>query len=397
MARTTGIGVIGMGWMGQVHSRSYRTVADRFWDSELQPRLVVCADEVESRAREAQQRFGFAGSTTDWREVIDSPDVAVVNIATPNDRHLEIVEAGAAAGKHLFCEKPVGRRPRETARIEAAAREAGVLSFVGYNYRWAPLVQHSRQLIRDGRLGDLTHYRGRFLVGYASNPDGVLSWRFLQEHAGLGALGDLMSHVIDMAHSLAGPIESVVGNRATFIGERPLAAAGEGTHFSVSRSGPRGKVTNEDYAGALVRFANGAQGSFEVDRIISGLKCQMAFEVHGTKGAIRWDFERMNELQVCLPEEEGGHDGFVTIISGPEHPSHLRFTPGPALGLGYDDLKAIEAARFLDSIASGRQEEPGFAEALAVAEVQDAVARSWESGSWERVRGIGEEASRRSA
>ncbi len=379
--------------MGQVHSRSYRTVADRFWDSELQPRLVVCADDVESRAREAQQRFGFAGSTTDWREVVDDPAVAVVNIATPNDRHLEIVEACAASGKHLFCEKPVGGGPRETARIEAAAREAGVLTFVGYNYRWAPLVQHSRRLIRDGRLGELTHYRGRFLVGYASNPDAVLSWRFQQERAGLGALGDLMSHVIDMAHSLAGPIDRVVGNRATFIGERPLAEAGEGTHFSVRSGGPRGKVTNEDYAGALVRFANGAQGSFEVDRIISGLKCQMAFEVHGTKGAIRWDFERMNELQVYLPEENGAHDGFVTIASGPEHPSHLRFTPGPALGLGYDDLKAIEAARFLDSIAAGRQGEPGFGEALAVAEVQDAIARSWESESWEPVRGIGGQAS----
>ena len=282
----------------------------------------------------------------------------------------------------------MGRCPAETAGIEAAAREAGVLSFVGYNYRWAPLVQHARSLIRDGRLGDLTHYRGRFLVGYASHPDGVLSWRFQQERAGMGALGDLMSHVIDMAHSLAGPIDRVVGNRATFISERPVATPGEGTHFSVVTGGPREKVSNEDYAGALVQFANGAQGSFEVDRIISASKCQMAFEVHGTKGAIRWDFERMNEMDLYLPGETPENDGFVTLASAPEYPSHARFNPGPALSLGYDDLKAIEASVFLESIAAGIQGEPGFAEALAVARVQDAVMRSWESERWESVREI---------
>jgi len=386
MAKTIGIGVIGMGWMGQVHSRSYRTLGDRFWDSDTQSQLIICADEMKNRAHEAKQRFGFAKATTDWRQVIAHPDVDVVNIATPNDQHVEIVKECAAAGKHIFCEKPVGRSPRETALIEGTARKAGVLSFVGYNYRWAPLVQYTRQLILDGQLGDLTHYRGRFLVGYASNPDGVLSWRFQHEHAGLGVLGDLMSHVIDMAHYLAGPIDRIVSNQATFIQERPIPPAGEGTHFSINAGGPKDKVTNEDYASTLVQFSNGAHGTFEVDRIISGLKCQMAFELHGTKGAIRWDFERMNELEIFLPDKNLAHDGFVTIASAPEHPSHQRFNPGPALSLGYDDLKAIEASKFLESIGEGTQCEPGFAQALAVAEVQDAIMRSWKSDSWESIR-----------
>ncbi len=388
MARTIGIGVIGMGWMGQVHSRSYNQLADRFWDSDIQPQLVNCGDEVEARGREAQARFGFARATTDWRQVVTDPDVEVVNIATPNAMHLEVAEAAAQAGKHIFCEKPVGRDPQETARIAACARRAGVISGVGFNYRWAPVVRHALQLIQDGKLGQLTHYRGRFLVGYASNPEGVLSWRFERQHAGLGALGDLMSHVADMAHMLAGPVARVVGNKHTFVAERPLPTPGEGTHFSVASDGPKAAVTNEDYVGALVQFANGAQGTFEVCRIVNGLKSQMAFEINGTKGALSWNFERMNELQVYLPDDEISHDGFTTIFSGPEHPFHARFAPGPALSLGYGDLKTIEAHQFLQSVASGQQGQPGFAEALAVAQIQAAIARSWDSESWENATPI---------
>jgi predicted dehydrogenase len=221
MKQILGVGVIGMGWMGTVHSRSYLAVADRFNDSVIQPRLVVCADEVEGRAKEAQQRFGFERYTTHWQDVIADPRVQVVNIATPNCMHLEVVRAAAAARKHIFCEKPVGRDLGQTAEIERLAREAGVLNFVGYNYRWAPMVQYARQLIRDGRLGKLTHFRGRFLAGYASNPQTVLSWRFQHEFSGSGVSGDLLSHVADMSLFLAGSIRRVVGNRETFIKRRP--------------------------------------------------------------------------------------------------------------------------------------------------------------------------------
>ena len=162
MITTLGIGVIGMGWMGTVHSRSYRMANDRFHDSGVRARLVICADDVAHRATEAQEQLGFTESTTDWRRVIDHPEVQIVIIAAPNFLHLEMVQAAAAAGKHIFCEKPVGRSPEETAEIERLAREAGVMSFVGFNYRWAPMVQHCKNLIEGGRLGNLTHYRGRF-------------------------------------------------------------------------------------------------------------------------------------------------------------------------------------------------------------------------------------------
>ena len=382
-----GIGIIGMGWMGMVHGRAYRQVRQRFPESELLPDLVICADDVANRCGQARDMLGFTRTTTDWREVIDDPEVSVVNITAPNCLHLEMVRAVADAGKHVFCEKPVGRSPGETDEIARAAADAGVLTWVGYNYRWAPLVQHTRRLVADGKLGDITHYRGRFFAGYASHPDGVLSWRFQRDHAGSGALGDLMSHVADMAHMLAGPIRRVVGQQALIVEDRPVAPSGEGTHFSVGTGGKREPVTNEDYAGALVEFENGARGTFEVCRVIQGAKCQMAFEIHGTKGAVRWDFERMNELQ--LYSADGPHDGFVTLQSGPAYPGHAHFNPGPAVGLGYDDLKAIETFHFLQSIAAGRQGEPGFGEALAVARVLSAIERSWSSDRWETIDSSG--------
>jgi predicted dehydrogenase len=384
-ARSIGIGVIGMGWMGVVHSRAYRMLADRFHSDPIKPRLVICADDVELRAREAQRRFGFEQYTTDWRHVVAHPDVQVVNIASPNHLHVEMAQAAAAAGKHIFCEKPVGRNSSETAAIARAASQAGILSGVGYNYRWAPLVQYARQLIRDGKLGSLTHYRGRFLVDYGSHPDAVLSWRFQRELAGYGTLGDLMSHVADMAHMLAGRIERVVASRRKFITSRPTAVPGSGTHFSVNPDAPRGEVTNEDHVAALVQFASGAQGNLEVCRVVKGPRCEMAFELNGTRGAVKWSFERMNELQLFLPDGTPEHDGPVLIQAGPHHPFYSPFYPGPGISMSYEDLKAIEAWQFLRSVMGGRQGEPGFTEALAVAEVQDAMERSWQSERWEDV------------
>jgi predicted dehydrogenase len=388
MTRVIGVGVIGMGWMGLVHGRSYRMIADRFYESGIRARLVICADEIEARAREAQKRLGFEECTTNWKQVIAHPDVEVVNVAAPNHLHLEMVRLVTQAHKHVFCEKPVGVSSRETAEIARLARGAGVLSFVGYNYRWAPVVQSARALIESGKLGSLTHYRGRFLVDYGSNPDGVLSWRFQRELAGHGTLGDLMSHVVDMAHMLAGPIRRVVGNQKTFISSRPVATAGQGTHFSVNADAPRAAVTNEDYVGALAQFACGAQGSLEVCRVAKGPRCEMAFEINGTKGALKWNYERMNELQLFIPDGTDEHDGPVLIQAGPAHPWFSSFYPGSGNSMSYDDLKTIEAFQFLKSVVEGRQAEPGFAEALNVAAVQDAIARSWTSERWESVEAI---------
>jgi predicted dehydrogenase len=372
--------------MGHVHARSYRMVPDRFIDEEIDPILVVCADADEHRARTAQERFGFQKYVTDWHDVINDPAVDVVDITAPNSMHLEIVQAAAAAGKHVACEKPVGRFPEETIAAAAAVSEAGVMSIVGYNYRWPPVVQFARELIAAGRLGTITHYHGRFLNGYAGNPFGLLSWRFEKEH-GLGTLGDLMSHVIDMAHFISGSIESLVSDRETFIKERPLPDPNATSHYAVgTATAPKGPVTNEDYVSSIVRFAGGARGFLEACRVINGAKCDMSFEVYGTQGAIKWNMERMNELDVqCRDDENPAEDGYKTLLSGPAHPYHGNFNPAWGLNLGYEDTKIIEAKEFLCSVRDGKRREPSLEDARKVALVQQAVMRSWESGSWETV------------
>ena len=384
---TINVGVIGMGWMGSAHSRSYKAVMDRFYDKGLRARLVMCADEVEARAKEAGDRLGFEQFTTDWHDVINHPEIEAVDITSPNFLHREMALAAISAGKHVFCEKPVGRTPQETAEIYQAAKKAGVLSFVGLNYRWAPLVQFARNLIQEGKLGEITHYRGRFFSMYASDPLGQLSWRFLAEKSGTGILGDVMPHVVDMAQFLVDPIERVFGNRHIFIKERPLPVTGRGTHFNRGLpDDPTGEVTNEDYVGVLVQFANGAQGTLEACRAIYGPKCEMAFELNGTKGAIKWNFETMNEMQLYLPDQTNGHEGFVRILAGPEHPFHQRFNPGPGISIGYEDLKCIEAYHFLQSIVDNTQVAPGLEQAYAFANVDAAIMRSWDSNTWEEVR-----------
>ncbi len=384
-----GIGVIGMGWMGQVHARSYWLVQQRFPAANVKARLLACSDNVAERAEEARERLGFEMATARWQDVIAHPDVQIVNIATPNNLHVEIVRAAAAAGKHIFCEKPVGRDPAETALIESIARRAGVLSFVGFNYRWAPMVMHARQLISEGALGDLTQYRGRFFSMYGSDPLGLLSWRFDREIAGYGVLGDIMAHVTDMAIYLCGGVKRLVSNAHTFIGERPLPIPGKGTHYSRGApDDPKGAVSNEDYVGVLAEFENGARGSFEASRSIFGPKNQMAFELNGTAGAMNWDFERMNELALYLPGEGGRHDGFMRLVSGDRYPFHGNFNPGDGSGLGYEDMKVIEACHFLKAVAAGETCPPDFADALAVAEVHAAMIRSWDSGAWEDVTSL---------
>ena len=382
-----GIGVIGMGWMGNVHSRAYSQIPDRFHDQGIHPRLVICADADGARAEEARRRFGFVRATSDWREVVNAANVDAISITTPNDLHLEIIRAAAAAGKHILCEKPVGKTPDETLEAAEVARRAGVLTFVGFNYRWAPLAQYARRLIERGDLGEITHYHGRFLNGYARDARGYLTWRFDIEH-GYGTLSDLLPHVLDMAHFIAGPIDAVVANRATFIPRRPIPAAPTiGNPLGgAAEQATMGDVTNEDYVGALARFSNGAQGTLEACRVINGAACDMSFEVHGTRGAIKWNFERMNELQVQRRRDDNPADeGYTTVLTGPWHPHHADFNPAPGMALSYDDLKVIEAFEFLRGVATGVQGEPGFAAAAAVARAQQAIIASWASERWEKI------------
>ena len=384
-AKEIRIGLIGFGWMGQAHSRSYRSIPMYFPEAGVRPVMVAAADIDPARVERAITDFGYASGTSDWREIVERGDIDVIDITAPNAMHQEIVEAAASAGKHIFCEKPVGIEPAATAAIEHAGRKAGVITGCGYNYRWAPMVQYTRRLIHQGRLGDLTHYRGRFFTMYGRDRLGLLSWRFLQEEAGYGTLSDLMSHAIDMAQHLCGPIRRLVSVRETFVRERPLPTPGAGTHYDRGKPGdPTGAVTNEDYVGTLVEFDGGARGTLEADRSIFGPQSSMAYELNGSKGAASWDHEKLNQLQLYLPEEQP-IDGFIEVLAGDAFPHQGNIVPGGGNSIGYEDLKIIEALEFLRSVAEERPHQPGFDAALANTSVAAAMARSWETQAWEDV------------
>jgi predicted dehydrogenase len=379
--RRLGIGVVGLGWMGQAHSRSYRRLPALFADRVYEPELVICADPVTERREWATSGFGFAATSDDWRRVVEHPDVDVVVVTAPNMLHVEIASAAAAAGQAVFCEKPVGGTPAQAVAAAASARQ--VVTGVGYNYRWAPLVQHAHQLIADGRLGTVTNYRGRFLSCYGADPLGALSWRYLVDEGGHGVTSDLLSHSIDLAHFLVGPIAEVVGTGATFITERPLPVAG-GTHYDRGDAGgPQGAVTNEDWFGAVVRFAGGAVGTFETSRTMVGPESQNGFEVHGTNGSIAWDLERMNELRVYLADSPTA--GYATLFAGEQYGDHGAFVPGRANPIGFEDLVTIEDHHFATAVAEGRPFDPGFAAAVDYVSVQAALLASWKSGTWQPV------------
>ena len=388
--KVLGIGVVGFGWMGMVHSRSAARIASLFPEREFDTRLVICGDNVSERREQAVDGFGFASASSDWESVVDHPDVDVVYVTAPNMMHEEIATAAARAGKAVFCEKPVGGTPDQTVRIEAAARAAGVITGVGYNYRWAPLVRHAKNLIDSGALGEITNYRGRFFSMYGADPMGLLSWRFLVDEAGYGVSSDILSHSVDLATMLVGPITRVSGTMETFIKDRPLPKAG-GTHYDRGTPGdPTGAVTNEDYAAAMVTFANGARGTFESSRAIIGPESQMAFDIYGTKGALRWNLETMNEMDVFIVDEsDTAPRGYTKVYAGDRYPYHGHFVPGDANAIGYEDLKVIENYEFLTAVAKGEQHEPGFAEALDYVSFQSAWLRSCDSGSWEDVSRLG--------
>jgi predicted dehydrogenase len=379
--REIGIGLLGVGWMGEVHSTSYRRVPIHYPECEGRARLVIAADEVEDRARSAAERLGYEERTTDWRAVIAHPDVDAVSICAPNFMHREMAVAAAEAGKHFWGEKPLGALPRDTVEIERAAEAAGLRTIVGLNYRNPPAVQEARKLIADGELGAVNHFRMQFVASYSANPRGALSWRFSRELSGYGILSDLGSHAIDLAMFLCGPIARVTATSAILIPERPKVQMGTGTHFSVVEGDVElGPVDNEDWCAALVEFESGLKGTIELSRVLVGAEARYWFEVNGTRGAVAWNFERMNEL------ERYRDDGSARVLMGPSNPDFARFQPGRGIPMGYDDLKVIEAYRFLQSIADGQQREPGVREMAATARVIDAVARSFDSGAWEEVR-----------
>ncbi|MEQ9085833.1 MAG: Gfo/Idh/MocA family oxidoreductase [Pontimonas sp.] len=384
MNKPLGVAVLGLGWMGQVHSRAMLRMPSLFPNRSFDPKLVVCADTEEERRTRAVNDFGFERAVADWREAVEADDVDVVWVTAPNMLHVPMIEAAAAAGKAVFSEKPIGGKPEQTVAAYNAAQAAGVRTAVGYNYLWAPLVLHAKELISSGALGEITHYRGRFLSMYGSDEMGLLTWRFILDQAGYGATSDILSHSISLAQFLVGDITEVVGMKNTTIPQRPLPT-GAASHYGRGKpEDPKGDVENEDFASMLCWFKNGATGTFESSRTMVGPESQNAFEVYGTKGALAWNLEKMNELQYYRLTEDPS-SGYTTIYGGDRFPFHGAFAPGQANSIGLEDLMAIEDYSFLEAIATGGDFSPSFREAVNVVSVQQALINSWESRSFEPV------------
>jgi len=385
-AKEIGVGLVSVGWMGKVHSRAYQAIPVVYPELGIKPRLVIAADTEPSRGVYAKEVLGYEESTLDYHEVLNHPDVDVVSICAPNFLHAEIGIAAAKAGKAFWIEKPVGRGVAETTSVQEAAKAAGVVSSIGFNYRHAPAVEKAKALIAEGRIGRVTNIRGVFFADYSAEPNGALSWRFNRKLAGSGVLGDLMGHLVDLVQYVVGPVESVSGMTSTIIKQRPIQQMGVGTHFDVIEGGELGDVENEDYAGMMIRFADnavgaGAVGTLEASRVAVGPRASYNFEIYGTEGSIRWDFERMNELEVAVGRK-GDLVGYTRVMAGPDFGDFSHFQPGAGTSMGFDDLKVIEARKFLESFTGAKHLNSNINDAVSSAAVIDAAERSAESGQW---------------
>ena len=380
MGSTLGVAVVGFGWMGRVHTQAYARVPHHFPRLSVRTELIAVADEVPGRAEEAAARYGFATAFRDWREVAADPRVHAVSVAAPNFLHREIGVAMAGAGKHLWIEKPVGLTSDDAIAVAAAVRDAGVHGAVGFNYRNAPAVEAARDLITSGEIGVVTHARCRFFSDYAAHPEGALSWRFERARGGSGVLGDLAAHAADLVRFLLGEITSLVADTAIFVPSRARPTGATAGHVRAA-GGEMGPVENEDYVSAQLRLASGARAVLEASRVAVGEQNAYGFEVHGTKGAVHWDFRRMGELAVSVGADYQDQ-AVSTIFVGPSHGDYAAFQPGSANGMGLDDLKVIEAHRFLRSVHEGKAYGTTLDDAVASARVLDALAASAERRSW---------------
>jgi predicted dehydrogenase len=367
------VGLIGSGYIGRAHSIALQEVGAVFPDVAT-PVCEVLADRDAATAARSAAEMGFARSTGDWRELVADPAIDVVDICSPNYLHKDMALAAIAAGKHVWCEKPLALDAAEAAEVAGAAERASVVHLVGFNYSLNPLIRLAQTMIGEGAIGEVLGFSGRYFEDYMADPAVPHSWRCVRRLAGAGALADLGSHLIDMAEVLLGPIESVFASLETVHAKRRAPPTGEML-----------PVENEDIARGLVRFAAGCGGSFEISRVATGFKCGLAFTVFGSQGSLSFDQERMNELRHYSSADPAGRRGFRTILAGPEHADYAHFCPAPGHGLGINDLKVIEARNLLRAIGGGAPARPGFDVGLRVQRVMDAMERSHASGGWTKV------------
>jgi predicted dehydrogenase len=367
-----GVGLVGYKFMGRTHSNAYRQVA-RYFDVDPKPRMAAVAGRDVDSVREAAEDLGWESYVTDYHDLISRDDIQLIDVASPGYTHKEIVIAALEAGKNVLCEKPLANTLDEAQEMLTAARKAGTIAMVNFNYR----------RVDDGRLGEIRHFRANYLQDWIMDPAFPLVWRLRKELAGSGALGDIAAHIVDLGQFLVGDITEVVGMMETFIKERPLEATGAvGSGLSAQAGEEMGEVTVDDAVSFLARFANGAMGSFNATRFAAGRRNANTFEINGSLGSIAFNLERMNELEIYLTEDEEGLQGFRTInVTEPVHPYTAHWWPAGHI-IGYEHTFIHVVKDLLDGIARGENPRPNFEDGFRNQAVLDAVERSAASRSW---------------
>lgn len=374
------IGLVGYQFMGKAHSNAYRQV-NRFFDLPIEVGMHTICGRNQANVQAAADKFGWSGVETDWRKLVENPEIDGIDVATPGNTHAEIAIAAAEAGKIVFCEKPIGNTLDEARRMLDAVQKAGVPHAVFHNYRKAPAVGLAKQLIDQGKLGEIFHIRAVYLQDWIVDPEFPLVWRLQKDVAGSGSLGDIGAHIIDMARHLLGEFAEVNGLLHTFIKERPLVGSTEGG-LAAEAGTERGEVTVDDAALFLARFKNGALGTFEASRFATGRKNYHCWEINGSKGAVRFDLQRMNELEYYNNGDPAGVHGFRTIHATESvHPWAAAYWPTAHI-IGYEQTFINWLADALVALDKGELPSPNFFDGYENQRVLDAVERSAENRSW---------------
>lgn len=383
--RKINIGLVGYKFMGKAHSNAYRKVA-MFFDLPVEPVMKAICGRDEAAVKAAAEKFGWESYETSWEKLIERDDIDLIDITAPSNAHKEIAIAAAKAGKHILCEKPLALTLEDAEEMLEAVEKAGVKHMIGFNYRRCPALSLAKRMIDEGKLGKIYHFRGHYLQDFILDPNFPLVWRLRKDIAGSGALGDLGAHTIDIARWLVGEISEVVGMSETFVKERPLPLEMTGLSATSSEGAEMGQVTVDDATAFLARFENGALGIFEATRFAAGHDNTNWFEINGSKGSIRFNFERMNELEYYSVDDEEGYRGFRTIqATHPSHPYMSAWWPAGHI-IGYEHTFIHQVKDLLECIAADRMPSPNFFDGVECQRVLDAVERSIANRTWVKVR-----------
>lgn len=378
-----GVGLVGYKFMGRAHSNAYRQVA-HFFDVDPSPVMrAICGRDLAA-TESAAKKLGWESVETDYHALVKRDDIGLVDVSTPGYTHKEVVLAALEAGKHVLCEKPLANTLDEAREMLLAARKAGTINMVNFNYRRVPAVQFVRRLIDEGRLGEIRHFRAVYLQDWLVDENVPLAWRLKKEFAGSGALGDIGAHILDLSQFLVGPVQKVVGTLDTFIKQRPVEVQNSGgSGLSWEAGDKTGEVTVDDSTTFLARFENGATGTFEATRMAAGRRNFNSFEINGSLGSVVFNLERLNELKVYFREDEAGLQGFRTInVTEGDHPYTAAWWPAGHI-IGWEHTHVHVVKDMLDGIKSGKNPAPSFEDGFKNQAVLDAVSRSAESGTWE--------------